>query len=164
MEAPGNGLLTLAIPVAISPNLVPRVHFPFGQHQEHGLWPDPKQEVRESRTSDSSTQTQKFETMVVVNGYQSGPSLRLRINWKWPESVFLLLTKRKEDSGDEIAYTLGGPKNNETNEKLCCSNAPAHLNSRLFRCRLLDNGNDVCRNDIGILFDECKHAYLMSAK
>ena len=39
-------------------NLVPRVRFPFGQHQEHGLWPDPKQEVRESRTSDSSTQIQ----------------------------------------------------------------------------------------------------------
>ena len=50
-------------------NLVPRVRFPFRQHQEHGLWPNPKQGVRESRTSDSSTQAQKFETMVVVNGY-----------------------------------------------------------------------------------------------
>ena len=49
-------------------NLVPGVRFPLGQHQEHGLWPDPKQEVRESQTSDSPTQTQKFETMVVVNG------------------------------------------------------------------------------------------------
>ena len=39
-------------------DLVPRVRFPFGQHQEQGLWPDPKQEVRESRTSDSSTQIQ----------------------------------------------------------------------------------------------------------
>ena len=50
-------------------NLVPRVRFPFGQDQEHGFWPDAKQEVHESRISDSSTQTQKFETMVVVNGH-----------------------------------------------------------------------------------------------
>ena len=41
-------------------------------------------------------------TTVVVNGYKNGPSLRLRINWKWPKSVFLVLTKRKADSGDEI--------------------------------------------------------------
>ena len=50
-----------------------------------------------SRTSGSSTQAQKFETTVVVNGYKNGPSLRLRIKCKWPESVFLVLTKRKED-------------------------------------------------------------------
>ena len=33
---------------------------------------------------------------------KNGPSLRLRTNW-WPESVFLVLTTRKADSGDEIA-------------------------------------------------------------
>ena len=49
------------------------------QHQEHGLWP------------------QWFSTVT-----KNGPSLRLRINWKWPESVFLVLTKRKADSGGEI--------------------------------------------------------------
>ena len=48
-----------------------------------------------------STHAQKFETTVVVNGYKNGPSLRLRINWKWPESVFLVLIKGKADSGDE---------------------------------------------------------------
>ena len=39
---------------------------------------------------------------MAVNGYKTGPSLRLRINWKWPQSVLLVLTKRKADSGDEI--------------------------------------------------------------
>ena len=34
-------------------NLIPIVRFPFGQHQEDELWPDPKQEVRESRTSNN---------------------------------------------------------------------------------------------------------------
>ena len=41
----------------------------------------------------------------VCQGYENGPSLRLRINWNWPnwpESVFSLLTKRKADSRDEI--------------------------------------------------------------
>ena len=80
--------------------------FSFVQHDEHGLWPLSRQEVGKSRASDSSTHAQKFETTVVVNGYKNGPSLRLRINWRWPESVFLVLTKRKADSGDEIdAYS-----------------------------------------------------------
>ena len=39
------------------------------------------------QVSDSSTHTQKFGTTVVVNGYKSGPSLRLHINWKLLESV-----------------------------------------------------------------------------
>ena len=56
----------------------------------------------------SSTHAQKFETTVVVNGYKIGPSLRLRISWKWPESVFLVLTKRKAGSGDEIETDLKG--------------------------------------------------------
>ena len=58
---------------------------------------------------------QKFKTTVVVNGYKNGPSLRLPIhvnNWKWPESVFLcfVLTKRKVDSGNEIAFTASANK------------------------------------------------------
>ena len=39
---------------------------------------------------------------MVVKGYKKRPSLRLRINLKWPESVFLVLTKRQAVSGDEI--------------------------------------------------------------
>ena len=77
----------------------------FGQHQEHGLWPLPRQEVHKSRTSGSSTHAQKFETTVVVNSYKDGPSLQLRINWKWPESAFSVLTKTKGDPGDEIDLT-----------------------------------------------------------
>ena len=50
-----------------------------------GLWLVPNQEVRESRTSGSSTQTQKSETTVVANGYKNAPSLRLRIFRNWPE-------------------------------------------------------------------------------
>ena len=60
-----------------------------------------KNAERKSRTSGSSTHAQKFETTVVVNGYKNGSSLKLRINWKWPESVFLVLTKRIADSGDD---------------------------------------------------------------
>ena len=82
-------------------DLVPRVRSSFGQHQEHGLWPLPRREVRKSRTSSSSTHAQKIETTVVFNGYKNGPSLRGRINWRWPESVFLMLTKRKAEPGDE---------------------------------------------------------------
>ena len=43
-----------------------------GRNRE--LWLVPNQEVRESRTSGSSTQTQKFETIVVANGYKNAPS------------------------------------------------------------------------------------------
>lgn len=48
-------------------------------------WPLSRHELRKSRTSGSSTHAQKLETTVVVNGYNKGPSLRLRISWKWPE-------------------------------------------------------------------------------
>ena len=48
----------------------------------------------------------EIETTVVANGYKSGHSIRLRINWKSPESEFLTLTKRKADSGDEIEFFL----------------------------------------------------------
>ena len=75
------------IPNAMFVNLVLRVRFSSGKHQEHGLWPLPRQEVRKSWNSGSSTHAQKFKTKVVVNGYKDGPSLRLRINWKWSESV-----------------------------------------------------------------------------
>ena len=60
------------------------------------------QEIHKSRTSGPSTQAQKFEATVAVNGYKNGPSLRLRINGKWPESMFLVLTNRKVESGDKI--------------------------------------------------------------
>ena len=42
---------------------------------------------------------------MIVNGYKNEPSTRLRISWKWPESVFLVLTERKADSVDEIDPT-----------------------------------------------------------
>ena len=69
--------------------------FSFVQHDEHGLWPLSRQEVRKSRTSDSSTHAQKFETTVVVNGYKTGPSLRLRINWRWARVRVLGADKKK---------------------------------------------------------------------
>ena len=52
----------------------------------------------------SFDRAQEFEItlQLVVNGYINGPSLRLRINWKWPECMFLLLPKRRADFGDEI--------------------------------------------------------------
>ena len=59
------------------------------------------QQIHKSRTSSPSTQAQKFETTVAVNGYKND-SLRLRINGKWPEFMFLVLTKRKVESGDKI--------------------------------------------------------------
>ena len=54
----------------------------FGTFEKRA--PESKQEVRESWTFGSSTQTQKLETIGVVNGYKNGPSLPLRISWKWP--------------------------------------------------------------------------------
>ena len=88
----------------LSCNLVPRVRFSFCQRQEHGLWPHPGQEVRKSRTSCSSAHAQKFETTEVVNSYKNGSSLLLPISWKCPESMFLVVTKRKADSWYEIAF------------------------------------------------------------
>ena len=81
--------------------------------KKHGLWPLSRQEVRKSRTFGSSTHAQKIETTVVVNGYKNGPSPRLRINRKWPESVFLVLTKRKAGRGDEIDADLFKSKSNK---------------------------------------------------
>ena len=49
----------------------PRVRFSFGQHQDHRLCPQPKQGIRVSLTSGSSAHSQKFETITVVNGYNS---------------------------------------------------------------------------------------------
>ena len=63
--------------------LAPRARFSFAHHREHGLWPQPKQEVcessHESRTSGSSAHSQKFETITFVNSYSFIPSLRLRV-------------------------------------------------------------------------------------
>ena len=61
----------------------PTILLACGRDRE--LWLVPNQEVRESRTSGSSTQTQKFETIVVANGYKNAPSQRLRIFRNWPE-------------------------------------------------------------------------------
>ena len=104
------------------PNLVPRVRFSFGQHREHGLslvtsktgslLPRPQRSLLGTRLG--SRQIMDFRVVYarsenlnncVCQGYENGPSLRLRINWNWPnwpESVFSLLTKRKADSRDEI--------------------------------------------------------------
>ena len=57
--------------------------------RDRELWLVPNQEVRESQTSNSSTQTQKFETKVVANGYKNAPSLRLHIFRNWPELSIL---------------------------------------------------------------------------
>ena len=61
----------------------PTILLACGRDRE--LWLVPKQEVLESRTSASSTQTQKFETTVFANGYKNILSLRLRIFRYWPE-------------------------------------------------------------------------------
>ena len=47
--------------------------------KNNDLWLAPNQEVRESWTSNSSTQTQKFE-IVVANGYKNAPLLGLHIH------------------------------------------------------------------------------------
>ena len=78
----------------------PRVH-QSGSQSPLFFWLAPR-----TRTSGSSTHAQNFETTAVVNGCENGPSLRLRINWKWPKSVFLVLAERKADSGHEIACSL----------------------------------------------------------
>ena len=48
----------------------------FIRFQEHGLWPQPKQKVRELRISRSSVHFE-FETITVVNGYNIIPLPRL---------------------------------------------------------------------------------------
>ena len=63
--------------------LAHRARFSFAHHREHGLWPQPKQEVcessHESRTSGSSAHSQKFETITFVNSNSFIPSPRLRV-------------------------------------------------------------------------------------
>ena len=59
----------------LSCNLISRIHFSVGWHQEHRLRPLPRQEVLKSQTFGLSMHTQKFETTVVINGYKNGPSL-----------------------------------------------------------------------------------------
>ena len=68
--------------------------------RDRELWLAPNQEVRESRTSGSSTQTQKSETTVVANGYKNAPSLRLHIFLNWPE-LSIPACRRIVGSGDE---------------------------------------------------------------
>jgi len=53
--------------------------------RDRDLWQGPKQEVRESRTSDFCAQPQKFETITVTIGYKNGQLLRLRVTWSLPE-------------------------------------------------------------------------------
>ena len=65
--------------------LVPRAHDPSGPRQGSRALAGSKPGVSEPRTSGPSTQTQKFETIVVANGYKNAPSLRLRIFRNWPE-------------------------------------------------------------------------------
>jgi len=58
------------------------------------LLQEPKQEVRELRTSGFCAQPQKFETITVTIGYKNGQLLRLRVTlaptrgldpWRWPK-------------------------------------------------------------------------------
>ena len=55
-----------------------------------------------SREPDFLLASSKAGSIVPVNCYKYRPSMRLRMNCKWPGHVFLLPTKRKADSGDEI--------------------------------------------------------------
>ena len=77
------------------PVLVSRGRFPFGHRQEHGLWPQPKQEVPESRTSGSSAHSQKFETIMVVNGYNIIPFPRLCVFLTLAGVCFLVADRKK---------------------------------------------------------------------
>ena len=43
---------------------------------------------------------------VAVNAYKNGPSLRLCINWKWHESVFLVLAKGKHTLGTRFVAKI----------------------------------------------------------
>ena len=56
--------------------LVPRARFSFSQHQEHVLWPQPKQEVRGSRTSgrqrQSRPQSHLLKHAKVIPVYKTG--------------------------------------------------------------------------------------------
>ena len=65
---------------------------------KRGLRPVPNQEVRESRTSDSSTQIHKLGATVI-----EVQKLRYK-NWPWLDSVFL--AQRKVGSADEIGDFL----------------------------------------------------------
>ena len=49
------------------------------------FWPAAEIESSGWFQAGSSTQTQKFETIVVASGYKNAPSLRLRISRNWPE-------------------------------------------------------------------------------
>jgi len=65
---------------------------------DRDLWQGPKQEVRESRTSDFCAQPQKFETITVTIGYKNVQLLRLRVTlapargldpWRCPKGLQL---------------------------------------------------------------------------
>lgn len=73
--------------------------------KNNDLWLVPNQEVRESRTSGSSTQSQKFESIAVTNGYKNAPSLRLRMFRDWPE-VVVLGADRKNRENDMSAFKM----------------------------------------------------------
>lgn len=56
------------------PNLIPRACFSLVSTKNTAsgcFWPDPKQEVCAPWTFGSSTQTQKFEAIGVVNGFKN---------------------------------------------------------------------------------------------
>ena len=90
--------------------LIPRACDPSGLRKV------PNQEIRDSRTSGSSTQTQKFETIVVANGYKNAPSLRLRIFRNWPE----------------LSIPAAGQKDRGVWGQECYKNAPS-LRLHIFR-------------------------------
>ena len=83
-------------------NLVP-VHFSFGQHQEHGLWKSLATvnlcAVVSFVIDDNHYSNFKFS----LGRRAESPEFTNFLLWIGPESVFLVQTKRKVGSGDEIA-------------------------------------------------------------
>ena len=77
----------------------PEAAIPSVSTNNNDLWPVPNQEVR-------SSTPQKFETIMIVNGYKNAPLLRLRIFRNWPEVVILGADQRITASGDENAGAM----------------------------------------------------------
>ena len=65
----------------------PRVRFSFGQHQEHGVWPLPRQDVLKSRTSGSSTQITDFRLVYARSEIWNNTDCQRLQKWTFTTTV-----------------------------------------------------------------------------
>ena len=73
----------------------------FGHDPEHGLWLTLASfKAGNPRITDLQLVLPQG-TQTVANSYKNRLSLRLCINWPWPESMFLVLTERKASVRDQ---------------------------------------------------------------